>query len=49
MIAEFVMQVLAEIVFKSAASSPRSFDAEMARYLDQRGFGPAVAKAVPLR
>ena len=38
MIIPLLMRLVAELVFDSAAAMHRSFDADMSRYLERRGF-----------
>jgi hypothetical protein len=38
MIAQLLLGFLADFVFESAAASRRSYQAEVSRYLEQRGF-----------
>lgn len=40
-----LMGLLADVVFQSASAAHRSFETEMARYMDQRGFAVAQAPA----
>jgi hypothetical protein len=38
MIAQLLLGLLADLVFESAAASGRSYQADVSRYLEQRGF-----------
>jgi hypothetical protein len=40
MIAQLLLGFLADLVFESAAASRRSYQAEVSRYLERRGFIP---------
>ena len=47
MVVQFLMGLLGDLVFQSAASMRRSFDQEINRYLEQRGFDRAESKQTP--
>jgi hypothetical protein len=47
MVVQLLMGFLGELVFQSAASMRRSFDQEITRYLQQRGFDRADSKQTP--
>jgi hypothetical protein len=50
MIAGFLLGLVADIVFGSAASLRRSFSTEMDRYLDRRAFAaPTKRQLTPIR
>ncbi len=49
MIVPFLMGLLAELVFESAATVRRSFDSEMSQYLEQHGFRSAPPDQAPAR
>jgi len=45
MIAGFLLGLLTDIVFASAASLRRSFESDMGRYFDRRGFAQPVKRS----
>jgi hypothetical protein len=45
MIAGFLFGLLTDIVFESAASLRRSFETDMGRYFDRRGFAQPVKRS----
>jgi hypothetical protein len=47
MVVQLLMGLLGEFVFQSAASMRRSFDQEINRYLQQRGFDRAESEKTP--
>jgi hypothetical protein len=49
MIVTLLMGLVADLVFDSAASMRRSFDAEIDRYLQGRGLRATPAKPAPTR
>ena len=49
MIVSLLMGLVADLVFDSAASMRRSFDAEIDRYFQDRGFRSAPPKPTPTR
>jgi len=49
MIVTLLMGLVADLVFESAASMRRSFDAEIDRYFQDRGFHSTPPKHTPTR
>ena len=49
MIVTLLMGLVTDLVFESAASMRRSFDAEIDRYFQDRGFRSTPAKPTPAR
>jgi hypothetical protein len=49
MIVSLLIGLVADLVFESAASMRRSFDAEIDRYFEDRGFRSVPRKPTPAR
>jgi hypothetical protein len=49
MVVQLLMGLLGDLVFQSAASMRRSYEQEIDRYLQQRGFDRADSKQIPTR
>jgi hypothetical protein len=49
MVVQLLMGLLGDLVFQSAASMRRSFDQDINRYLQQRGFDRPESTNTPIR
>ena len=49
MVARFLIGLLTDLIFDSAVSMQRSFDAEMLQYFEQRGFRARRPRRAPAR
>jgi hypothetical protein len=49
MIVTLLMGIVADLVFESTAAMRRSFDADIDRYLNERGFRSTPPKPTPVR
>jgi hypothetical protein len=47
-VAQLLLGLLADLVFESVATKARSFDAEMSRYFEQRGFHSSPPEHAPI-